>query len=192
MCKKVLKKVQTPQGLTLSLSTTGGQTPKFCRKKGRKISFSQFWSLEICVICLKNHSRQTRALYGWNESKISTGRPHLCTPQGVKFIYFDQKYWCFDNNYHISAIKWCKAATLWLSQQSIIVFLENESQNNRKYLSVWDSRRCIFCIAGSRKCHFRYRGSRKLAKILSPSPFFDNGLSLTMCYLIAQTGRILE
>ena len=54
----------------------------------------------------------------------------------LAIIKNDLKYWCLDNTYHISAIKWCKAATLWHSQQSIIVFLGDESSNNREYLSV--------------------------------------------------------
>ena len=50
-----LQKVQKTQDITLSLNTTGGLTPKFCRKKTRKNSFSQFSSLEICRIPIKHH-----------------------------------------------------------------------------------------------------------------------------------------
>ena len=119
--------------------------PKFCRKKAEKSVFFTIlitWNMRVCR---KHHSRQTRTLYGWNESKTSTDRPHLCTPYGVKFTYFDQKwpkilvFW--EKNYHTSAIKWCKAVTLWHSLQSIIVLLENESPNNREYLSVWPPQR---------------------------------------------------
>ena len=88
---KFKKSTNTPGGNQFS-DHHGGLNSKILSKKGRKISFSQFWPLEICRTCIKNHSRQTWTLYGWNESSTSTDRPHLCTPRGVKFAYFDEKW----------------------------------------------------------------------------------------------------
>ena len=134
-----MEKVQTPQGVTLSANTTGGQTPKFCRKKAKIQFFTIFipWNMPNTH---RNHSKQTSILYGWNESSKSSGRLHLCTPWGVKFTYFDQKwhtiFCCLANYFKILTIKWYKAATLWHFQQSIRLFLYNECLNNREYHSI--------------------------------------------------------
>jgi hypothetical protein len=76
------------------------------------------------------------------QNKLPKSRrgPCLLTPRGVKFVYFDQKwpkYWRFTNSIHVFTIKWCKAATFWHLKQIIIQFIQNESPNNREYLSLW-------------------------------------------------------
>ena len=98
-----------------------GSNAKILSKKGRKFSFSQFSSIEICRIPIKTHSKQTSILYGWNGLSKCSSQLHLCTPRGVKFTYFDEKwhtiFCCLANYSQILTIKWCKAATLWHFQQ---------------------------------------------------------------------------
>ncbi len=88
---KFRKSSNTPGGNSFSEHHRGSNA-KILSKKGRKFSFSQFSSIEICRIPIKTHSKQTSILYGWNGSSNSSGRLHLYTPRGVKFTYFDQKW----------------------------------------------------------------------------------------------------
>ena len=68
-----------------------GSNAKILSKIMPKNQFFAILTLSNLLETHKNYSRQTRTLYGYNESGTSTDRPYLCTPREVKFTYFDPK-----------------------------------------------------------------------------------------------------
>ena len=91
ICSKVLKSTNNPGGNPFS-EHHGGLNGKILSKKRLKMQFFILLTPWNMPNMHKNHSRQTRTLYGWNESSTCTDRLQLCTPRGVKFAYFVQKW----------------------------------------------------------------------------------------------------
>ena len=88
MCVVKFKKLQIPQEVTSSLNTT-----KILSKKGWKISFSEFWPIEICRICIKTIQDKLQH-YTDEMNQLQVPTDHICVhPEaGGQFAYFDQKW----------------------------------------------------------------------------------------------------
>ena len=141
----------------------------------------------------KNHSRQTRTLYGLNES--STNRPHLCKSPGggANLPILNKNDSCTrgSRKMHFCMGGSRKCHLMLRGSRKCIIFvcrgLENAiflyvAGSKKDFCCMWGSPKCLFYIMGSLNCNFGYQrvskihflgmGVLKIGKISLPLPIF--------------------
>ena len=126
------------------MTTTGGQIAKFWPKNTQIIAIlliipllDSFGYKKQLIILIKNEARLNILTISY---QTVGGNPVYDHPGGSNstiLTKIDLKYWCSADNTQIYTIKWYKAAILCHLQQSIVVFIQNKSSNNRECLSIW-------------------------------------------------------